>query len=226
MTRLKLPCLLSLLAYASQYAVAAMSQPESQMPIQPPKLTPAWPSPQPVSHIESITLVDLLSADPDYSLLLRLLQRSRLITTLNKLNGSTFFAPTNEAVRAAIVLPHGDDDRDLYIWIDQELSDPHATAMPPVDNIQARLRATLLYHTLNYTLQYNSSDAPFAVPHLHETLLQPHPKEGTGPPGEPPMAIPMVACSAVKARKFAWCVEQCLVRPRLEANSIPMTLAM
>ncbi|KAJ7630786.1 carnitine acyl carnitine carrier [Roridomyces roridus] len=46
----------------------------------------------------SPTLVDALSADPDYTSLLRLLQRARLIPTLNKLNGSTFFAPTNDAI--------------------------------------------------------------------------------------------------------------------------------
>ncbi|KAJ7042394.1 hypothetical protein C8F04DRAFT_1075757 [Mycena alexandri] len=35
---------------------------------------------------------------PDYESLLRLLQRARLIPTLNRLNGSAFFAPTNDAI--------------------------------------------------------------------------------------------------------------------------------
>lgn len=47
----------------------------------------------------SSTLVDALSADPDYSSLLRLLQRADLILTLNKLNGSTLLAPTNDAIK-------------------------------------------------------------------------------------------------------------------------------
>src|SRR5580698_5885448 len=47
----------------------------------------------------SSTLVDKLSEDPDYTTLLRLLQRARLIPTLNRLNGSTLFAPTNDAIK-------------------------------------------------------------------------------------------------------------------------------
>src|SRR5580693_7458774 len=49
--------------------------------------------------ISTSTLVDALNADPDYTSLLSLLQKARLIPTLNRLNGSTLFAPTNDAIR-------------------------------------------------------------------------------------------------------------------------------
>jgi solute carrier family 25 carnitine/acylcarnitine transporter 20/29 len=74
----------------------------------------------------SITIVDVLSQDPDYESLIHLLQRTKLIPTLNKLKGATFFAPTNEALRKA----------------DLDLS----------DNVQHALRQRLFYHLLNYTL--------------------------------------------------------------------------
>lgn len=121
------------------------------------------------------SLVDVLSSDPDYSLLIRLLQRSRLITTLNKING-TLFAPTNAAVRAAIA---AETEPTLAVALDEGVG-------PLADNIQARLRATLLYHTVNRTLSYNvSASGPKGVD-MVETLLLPHPDEGTGRPGEPP----------------------------------------
>ena len=104
----------------------------------------------------------------------RLLQRARLVTTLNKLSNSTLFAPTNDAIRSALA-----DEPALAA----ALADG---AEPLADNIQARLRATLLYHTLNQTLAYNvSADGPKRVA-MFETLLLPHPDEGTGRPGEPP----------------------------------------
>lgn len=128
----------------------------------------------PSHHIESrTTLVDLLSSDPHHSILIRLLQRARLITTLNKLNGSTFFAPTNEAIHAASLSAPSN------IWANA------LDERPPIDNIQSGLRATLLYHLLNFTLPYNTSVGPKNV-EMYETLLFPHPNEGTGRPGDPP----------------------------------------
>ncbi|KAF8755931.1 hypothetical protein RHS01_04861 [Rhizoctonia solani] len=44
------------------------------------------------------TIIDVLSADEDYTLLLKALQRARLVPTLNRINGSTLFAPTNAAI--------------------------------------------------------------------------------------------------------------------------------
>ncbi|KAG8963433.1 hypothetical protein FRC05_004736 [Tulasnella sp. 425] len=46
----------------------------------------------------STTTIDGLSTDPDYTLLLRLIQRAKLVPTPNKLNGSTLFASTNDAI--------------------------------------------------------------------------------------------------------------------------------
>ncbi|KIM19356.1 hypothetical protein M408DRAFT_31302, partial [Serendipita vermifera MAFF 305830] len=86
----------------------------------------------------STTLVDLLSADPDYIQLLRLLQRTRLIPTLNKLNGSTLFAPTNDAVQRHSVWTR---------FLAREDEEIQAN-----DNINEQVRQTLLYHLLNYTL--------------------------------------------------------------------------
>src|SRR6266853_4693787 len=69
-------------------------------------------------HTLSTTLVDKLSEDPDFTTLLRLLQRARLIPTLNRLNGTTFFAPTNDAINRYILwntlppLPSGGPQQD------------------------------------------------------------------------------------------------------------------
>lgn len=143
------------------------------------------PAPPDTSH-----LVDILSASPDHQLLLAAFQRARLIPTLNRLNGSTLFAPTDEAIRrerdrekeralsgsagASVWTPVVD-------WVDegQANSDEH-------DNLQLALRDTLLYHVLNFTLlaapasnDTNSTrpeppkPLPFDVPVLEETLYFP-----------------------------------------------------
>ncbi|GAA94523.1 hypothetical protein E5Q_01175 [Mixia osmundae IAM 14324] len=120
-------------------------------------------------HTQSTTLVDLLSADADFSLLLRLVQRARLVPTLNALNGSTFFAPTNDAIKRI-----------------QNQTARHPFKLDtPVDNIQAELRATLLYHLLNYTLN-DTANANDQV-EMHETMLIPSRKAGQGRPGSPGM---------------------------------------
>ncbi|GAA5861216.1 hypothetical protein JCM3774_002230 [Rhodotorula dairenensis] len=129
-------------------------------------------------------LVDLLSASQDHRLLLAAFQRTRLIPTLNRLNGSTLFAPTDEAIRRerdgdsesvwAAVATLAADDGD---W--EGHGEEH-------DNFQLALRDTLLYHVLNYTIvpapASNSSNStlpaphkplPFDIPTLHETLYYP-----------------------------------------------------
>ncbi|SCZ98884.1 BZ3500_MvSof-1268-A1-R1_Chr7-1g09305 [Microbotryum saponariae] len=50
----------------------------------------------------SISLVDLLNDSPEHSMLLSALQRARLIPTVNLLNGSVLWAPTNDAIKAEI----------------------------------------------------------------------------------------------------------------------------
>jgi solute carrier family 25 carnitine/acylcarnitine transporter 20/29 len=131
------------------------------------------------------TIVDVLAQDEDYSLLVYLLQRARLIPTLNRLNGSTVFAPTNDAIKNAAGRDSLSESsciaQDECIW-NWALVDS-----PPPDNVQATLRANLLYHMLNYTLPFPSSEAPVAPsPAFFETLLVPSPEQGRGRPGDPP----------------------------------------
>lgn len=47
----------------------------------------------------STTIVDLVTSDPGFSLLIRALQDTRLIPDLNKCQSCTFFAPTNAAFK-------------------------------------------------------------------------------------------------------------------------------
>lgn len=143
----------------------------------------------------STSLVDLLSASPQHSLLLSAFQRARLIPTLNRLNGSTFFAPTNDAIRAERdrEKERGVIDEDA-IWSFAARTDGDADEgeaggyddlrKPPVhDNLQLALRDTLLFHLLNYTLfpapsnsstnSSFSSPLPLNSPTLQETLYYP-----------------------------------------------------
>jgi solute carrier family 25 carnitine/acylcarnitine transporter 20/29 len=106
---------------------------------------------------QRVTLVDVLSANSQYSSLLQLLQRTRLLPTLNKLRNATLFAPTNAALSGTMAL--------------------YDDSVP--DNVQAALRRQLLYHLVNS----NDTSQP---PQLIETLLFPHPKAGEGAPGNPP----------------------------------------
>lgn len=123
----------------------------------------------------SPTLVDALSADPDYTDLITLLQRARLIPTLNKLNGSTFFAPTNHAIRKH------------RLWHDMLQADDLN------DNIKEQLRQQLFYHLINYTLpEFPDTPQPQVLVletlHYPRTPLEPPSKEP--PPSPPWMPIP------------------------------------
>ena len=112
----------------------------------------------------STTLIDKLSEDPDYTTLLRLLQRAKLIPTLNRLNGSTFFAPTNDAIH-----------RDAFLSRHSSLTG---------DNVNERLRQELFYHLLNYTID---------LPEDHEVLVTKtlhFPHDHSGPPSSDPPPSP------------------------------------
>ncbi len=124
------------------------------------------------------TLVDALSADPDYTSLLHLLQRARLIPTLNRLNGSTLFAPTNDAIK------HYSNS----LW-NSVLDDPPSIL---ADNVQEKLRQQLFYHLLNYSISSLPDDSePIKVLktlHFPRTPVDPPSKEP--PPSPPWMPIP------------------------------------
>jgi len=126
-----------------------------------------------------MTLVDALNADPDYTSLLRLLQRTRLIPTLNRLNGSTFFAPTNDAIKK-----HASKNS---LW--QDVLDDTTGFVP--DNLQEQLRQQLLYHLLNETLFTLPTDSNVLA---YKTLLYPRktidPLPRDPPPNPPWMPIP------------------------------------
>ncbi|KAJ2919313.1 hypothetical protein MD484_g1154, partial [Candolleomyces efflorescens] len=127
----------------------------------------------------STTVVDALGADPDYVSLLKLLQRSRLIPTLNRLEASTIFAPTNDAVKRYV-------DKDS-LW--KSILEDDAFVV--TDNIQERLRQQLFYHLLNYTLPATSS---FSGVQTHDTLHYPsldlQPPSREPPPNPPWMPVP------------------------------------
>ncbi|KAF4622849.1 hypothetical protein D9613_002123 [Agrocybe pediades] len=126
----------------------------------------SWSTPSPTS----MTLVDALSADPDYSSLLVLLQRSRLIPTLNKLNGSTFFAPTNEAIKRHV--------QRNSLW--RDVLQENAS-----DNVNEQLRQQLLYHLLNETLSALPTEDDVLV---YKTLL--YPRKPIDPPSRKPPPYP------------------------------------
>lgn len=126
--------------------------------------------------IQSRTLVDVLSADEDYSLLLGLLQRAKLIPTLNKLNGSTLFAPTNDAIKR-----HAQTNE---LW---KLT--HHDSLK--DNVQEELRQQLFYHMLNYSLTQIPKDFTTEFHHtLHFPKLSLDPPTNEPPPSPPWMPIP------------------------------------
>lgn len=121
------------------------------------------------------TLVTLLSEDEQFSLFLRACQRTRLIPLLNRLNGSTLFAPTNEAIER--------QPASLFTTKD---------GLVERDNLMLDLRETILYHVLNYTIiqrpssNHSSEDQaankvpPLTPePKLYETLWHPTLKNET-----------------------------------------------
>lgn len=163
----------------------------------------------------STNLVDLLSADGDLSLFIRLLQRARLIPTLNKLHNATLFAPTNDAVSSESwlmdMLPPLDSDGDYDAPKKQDNdSDPH-------DNLNYRLRERLFYHMLNYTWTAPEQAAPseegnkdYASPiaSYETTLLFPTKHEDHGRPGHVPYPEPEDTLLGGEGQKLAVAVER------------------
>lgn len=129
-----------------------------------------WTSDQTSS---SSTLVDALSADADYTSLIRLFQRARLIPTLNRLNGSTLFAPTNDAIKR-----HASRNALWHIALEDSVF-----VIP--DNLQEKLRQELLYHLLNYSLSGLPKESELQT---HKTLL--FPRILADPPTNDPPPLP------------------------------------
>lgn len=119
----------------------------------------------------SRNLVDVLGNDPDFSSLLHLLQRARLIPTLNRLNGSTLFAPTNDAIKR----------HSLYnsLWA------PDHSGLQ--DNVNEKLRQQLFYHLLNYSL-LNFPEQDNEKVQTHQTLH--FPRKPLDPPSREPPPFP------------------------------------
>lgn len=128
----------------------------------------------------STTLLDALSADPDYTHLIRLLQRARLIPTLAKLNETTLFAPTNDAIER-----HAPENS---LWNAAIYEDDNSWL--PRDNVQEKLRQELLYHMLIAALPPFPQPEHFTV-QVHKTLHYPH-KPADSPTGDPPPSPPWV----------------------------------
>lgn len=123
----------------------------------------------------SSTIIDVLGADPDYESLLGLLQRARLVPTLNRLNGTTLFAPTNDAIKKHSLWAHILDDDSFVV----------------TDNVHEELRQQLFYHMLNFSIAQPEESAPFQT---FDTLLYPHkpldPPSREPPPHPPWMPVP------------------------------------
>jgi solute carrier family 25 carnitine/acylcarnitine transporter 20/29 len=125
-----------------------------------------------------VTLIDALSADGNYTSLLVLLQKARLVPTLNRLNHSTLFAPTNDAIQqdsfwstALLSLSSGEDEA-------------HPQRVEQADNIREELRQQLLYHLLNYSIaELPNSQQP---PVVYKTLHFPRVLDASSPKGPPP----------------------------------------
>lgn len=138
---------------------------------------------RPLRTATRTTFVDALSKDPDsFSTLLGLLQRARLIPTLNRLKNATFFAPTNEAIERY------NNSGQRPPWLDALGHDPTTN----VDNVHYELRQHLFYHLLNYSLSMPSLDSH--VPTILDTLLFPDvpsaPPTDEPPPGPPWIPVP------------------------------------
>lgn len=113
---------------------------------------------QPQPH----NVMDLLNERPELSTFVRLLQRTRLIPSLSRMqeldvegHGMTLFAPTNAAFEEA---------SKSMEWLGFLFND---TALP--DNVHAKLRQHLWYHILNYSLPLDHA----GTVQLQETMYRP-----------------------------------------------------
>ncbi|KAL4401943.1 hypothetical protein ACI68E_001594 [Malassezia pachydermatis] len=125
-------------------------------------------------------LVDLLPSHPELSTFTHLLQRTRLIPSLNRMQemdldgqGMTIFAPSNQAFEEA---------SKSMEWLEFLTN---SSTLP--DNIHAKLRQHLWYHILNYTLPEEGPSKEFVeTMHLpsRKRLFEPT-RPGTVPQNPP-----------------------------------------
>lgn len=138
---------------------------------------------EPTIHTQAITTIDILSSSPNHSTFLHLLQRTKLIPTLNLVQGSSIFAPTDEAWST-----WGEaQDASIQLLLSRD------TSLDVADNVLFGLRQHLLYHVLNYTLHGDSAVGEVsAVPHIttETTLLYPGRSIMPPSPHRPPTGPP------------------------------------
>lgn len=143
-------------------------------------------APSPDLAVTSTNVVDVLSQDPELSLFIRLLQRARLIPTLNKIHDATVFAPTNEAVRNRSIA-----DPVLAAALLELEESANQEELDGRDNLQYRLRERLFYHILNYTSpDLSFPDVLDSRIAYESTLLFPTTHEEHGRPGHVPYPAP------------------------------------
>lgn len=144
-------------------------------------------SQQPIG-IQRTNLVDQLGSDPDFTELLRLLQRARLIPALNRITDATLFAPTNSAIERYRNSTH----ETAYIWA--STSHEHDDLSSPPDNVQYLLRQHLLYHMLNYSIPIIPpqfpNQRPLTLDTLHFPALPLEPPTDEPAPAPPWLPIP------------------------------------
>jgi solute carrier family 25 carnitine/acylcarnitine transporter 20/29 len=135
-------------------------------------------------HTQAITTIDILSSSPNHSTFLHLLQRTKLIPTLNLVQGSSIFAPTDEAWSAWGEAQDASMQLALSLQSDLDVA----------DNVLFGLRQHLLYHVLNYTLHDDSAAAETVstAPHIttETTLLYPGRSIMSPSPHRPPTGPP------------------------------------
>lgn len=142
---------------------------------------------QPITA-QRINLVDQLNSDPDFTQLLRLLQRARLIPTLNRLVDATVFAPTNDAIERYRNSSLSHNARLWDISSFNHVSELDAGGDLAPDNVQYQLRQHLLYHLLNYSLPIMPPDFPHHRPLVLDTLN--FPDVSLPPPTDEPAPAP------------------------------------
>lgn len=145
--------------------------------------------PEPIQHLDdtihtqATTIIDILSSSPNHSTFLRLLQRTKLIPTLNLIQGSSIFAPTDEAWST-----WGEaQGLELRSFLSNDLQADVA------DNVLFGLRQHLLYHVLNYTLHDAASyanDSTKSYVTTETTLLFPNRPIMPPSPHKPPTGSP------------------------------------